>query len=197
MNSSMAFSVFPWNLKSWRSAFSVAGLPGIALFCLLLGAMLQVEDLSGGGAGHSSAAAILLIRTPAIVIAFLMLLFKPRIAPMRDTDLRLALCRVRRALLSFDPVVADSHPDPRARARNCCWPVWCFSKHRAGENAIARIEGLRQITLLVMSLLGSLAVIGFCFRLTPSSRTGQVSSAARPRRRRSFRGMASDTSPAR
>jgi len=40
----MPFSVLPWNLKSWRSAFRVTGLPGIALFCLLLGAMLQVEE---------------------------------------------------------------------------------------------------------------------------------------------------------
>src|SRR5207248_1091916 len=85
----MPFSVFPWNLKSWSSALRVTGLPGIALFLLLLGAMLQVEDLSGGGAGHSSANAILLIRTPATVIAFLLLLFKPRLAPMHTTDLRL------------------------------------------------------------------------------------------------------------
>ena len=80
----MQFSIYPWDLKTWRGAFSVSGLPGGALFLLLLGAMLQVEDLSGGGAGHSSSTAILLIRTPAIVLAFTLLLFRPRIAAMRS-----------------------------------------------------------------------------------------------------------------
>src|SRR3954454_1476809 len=87
----MRFTIYPWDLKSWRSAFRVTGLPGIALFCLLIGAMFQIADTSGGGgAGHSSAGAILLIRTPAITIAFLLLLFRPRIAPLRTFDLRFA-----------------------------------------------------------------------------------------------------------
>src|SRR5579864_4844850 len=87
----MNFTIYPWNFKSWRSAFRVTGLPGIALFCLLIGAMFQVADTSGGGgAGHSSAKAILLVRTPAIVIAFLVLLFRPRIAKLRAFDLRFA-----------------------------------------------------------------------------------------------------------
>src|ERR1035437_8780948 len=86
----MQFSIYPWDLKSWRAAFRVTGFPGLALFFLLLGTMLQVEDRSGGGAGHSSATGILLIRTPAIVLAFLLLLFRPRIGRMGVTDLRFA-----------------------------------------------------------------------------------------------------------
>jgi len=117
----MAFSVFPWSLKSWRSAFGATGLPGIALFCLLLGAMLQVEDLSGGGAGHSSATAILLIRTPAIVIAFLILLFKPRLAPMRSTDLRLGYLAFA-GLYFLSTTWSDPHPDPWQERRTApCW----------------------------------------------------------------------------
>ncbi|MGC1424021.1 MAG: O-antigen ligase family protein [Terracidiphilus sp.] len=173
----MAFSVFPWNLKSWRSAFSVAGLPGIALFCLLLGAMLQVEDLSGGGAGHSSAAAILLIRTPAIVIAFLILLFKPRVAPMRDTDLRLGYLAF--AGLYFLSTMWSQIPiQTLGKSAELLLAGMVFFEASRGQNAIARIEGLRQITLLVMSLLGSLAVIGFCFRLHAfvQNRPGLISS---------------------
>ena len=45
----MRFTIYPWDLKSWRSAFRVTGLPGIALFCLLIGAMFQIADTSGGG----------------------------------------------------------------------------------------------------------------------------------------------------
>jgi len=164
MDSTMAFSVFPWNLKSWRSAFSVTGLPGIALFCILLGAMLQVEDLSGGGAGHSSAKAILLIRTPAIVIAFLLLLFKPRVAPMRDTDLRLGYLAF--AGLYFLSTAWSAIPiQTLGKSAELLLAGMVFFEASRGEHAVARIEGLRQITLLVMSLLGTLAVLGFCLRL--------------------------------
>ena len=174
----MAFSVFPWNLKSWRSAFSVTGFPGMALFCILLGAMLQVEDLSGGGAGHSSAKAILLIRTPAIIIAFLLLLFKPRVAPMRDTDLRLGYLAF--AALYFVSTIWSEIPIQTTLGKSVelLLAGMVFFEASRGENAIARIEGLRQITLLVMSLLGTLAVIGFCLRLHAfvQHRAGLISS---------------------
>lgn len=164
----MPFSVLPWNLKSWRSAFGVTGPPGIALFCLLLGAMLQVEDLSagaGGGAGHSSAKAILLIRTPAIVIAFLLLLFRPRVAPMRSTDLRLGYLAF--AGLYFLSTMWSQIPiQTLGKSAELLLAGMVFFEASRGENALARIEGLRKITLLTMSLLGSLAVIGFCLRLS-------------------------------
>ena len=160
----MAFSVFPWSLRSWRTAFSVAGLPGIALFCLLLGAMLQVEDLSGGGAGHSSAKAILLIRTPAIVIAFLILLFKPRVALMRGTDLRLGYLAFS-GLYFISTMWSQIPIQTLGKSAELLLAGMVFFEASRGENAIARIEGLRRITLLVMSLLGSLAVIGFCLRM--------------------------------
>lgn len=173
----MPFSVLPWNLKSWSSAFRVTGLPGIALFCLLLGAMLQVEDLSGGGAGHSSAKAILLIRTPAIIIAFLVLLFKPKLAPMRSTDLRLGYLAF--AALYFVSTMWSHIPiQTLGKSAELLLAGMVFFEASRGPNALARIEGLRQITLLTMSLLGSLAVIGFCLRLHAfvQNRPGLISS---------------------
>lgn len=173
----MPFSVLPWNLKSWSSAFRVTGLPGIALFCLLLGAMLQVEDLSGGGAGHSSAKAILLIRTPAIIIAFLVLLFKPKLAPMRSTDLRLGYLAF--AALYFISTMWSHIPiQTLGKSAELLLAGMVFFEASRGPNALARIEGLRQITLLTMSLLGSLAVIGFCLRLHAfvQKRPGLISS---------------------
>src|SRR4051794_27976227 len=86
----MHFSIYPWDLKSWRSAFRIAGLPGVALFCLILGAMIQVADTSGGGAGHANPKLIILVRTPATVIAFLLLLYRPRFAKVRLSDMRFA-----------------------------------------------------------------------------------------------------------
>jgi O-antigen ligase len=163
----MQFSVLPWNLKSWRSAFGVTGLPGIALFCLLLGAMLQVEDLSagaGGGAGHSSAKAILLIRTPAIIVAFLLLLFRPKLARMRSTDLRLGYFAF--AGLYFLSTLWSQIPvQTLGKSAELLMAGFVFFEASRGDNAIQRVEGLRRVTLLTMSLLGSLAVIGFCLRL--------------------------------
>jgi exopolysaccharide production protein ExoQ len=173
----MQFSIYPWDLKSWRAAFSVSGLPGIALLLLLLGAMLQVEDLSGGGAGHSSSAAILLIRTPAIVLAFLLLLFRPRIAAMRATDLRLAYAAF--AGLYFLSTLWSRIPvQTLGKSAELLLAGMVFFEASRGENPIVRIEGLRRITLLTMSTLGALAVLGFCLRLPGfvQHRAGLISS---------------------
>src|ERR1017187_1796262 len=87
----MHFTIYPWDIKSWRAAFRVSGLPGVALFFLVLGAMLQTAGVSGGGvAGHSSPMALIVIRTPAVLLALLLLLSRPRIANIRITDLRFA-----------------------------------------------------------------------------------------------------------
>lgn len=160
----MQFSIYPWSLRSWRYAFGVTGLPGIALFCLLLGAMLQVEDLSGGGAGHSSAKAILLIRTPAIILAFLLLLFRPKLAPMRATDLRLGYLAFA-ALYFLSTIWSQIPVQTLGKSAELLMAGLVFFEASRGENSLLRIEGLRQVTLLTMSLLGSLTVIGFCLRL--------------------------------
>jgi O-antigen ligase len=160
----MQFSIYPWDLKSWRSAFGITGFPGVALFLILLGAMLQVEDLSGGGAGHSSSAAILLIRTPAIVLAFLLLLFRPRIGTIRATDLRFAYAAF--AGLYFLSTLWSHLPiQTLGKSAELLLAGVVFFEASRGESAILRIEGLRQITLLTMSTLGALAVLGFCLGL--------------------------------
>ncbi|HEY3626035.1 MAG TPA: O-antigen ligase family protein [Terracidiphilus sp.] len=161
----MHFTIYPWDLKSWRSAFRVTGLPGIALFCLLIGAMFQIADTSGGGvAGHSSAGAILLIRTPAITIAFLLLLFRPRIAPMRPFDLRFvyglfALMYLVSALWS------EQRVQTIGKAAELLLAGMVFFEATRDSHPIERVEGLRRITLLTMSTVGSAAVLGFLLRI--------------------------------
>ncbi len=173
----MQFSIYPWDLKSWSSAFRVTGLPGIALLLILLGAMLQVEDLSGGGAGHSSAKAILLIRTPAIVLAFLLLLFRPRIAPMRSTDLRFAYAAFA-GLYLVSTLWSHIPIQTLGKSAELLLAGIVFFESCRGDNPIVRIEGLRQITLLTMSTLGALAVIGFSLRIPAyvQHRAGLISS---------------------
>jgi len=160
----MAFSVLPWNLRSWSSAFRVTGLPGIALFCLLMGAMLQVEDSSGPGAGHSSSTAILLIRTPAIIIAFLVLLFRPKLAPIRTTDLRFGYFAFS-GLYFLSTIWSHIPIQTLGKSGELVLAGIVFFEASRGPDGLPRTEGLRQITLLTMSMLATLTVIGFCMRI--------------------------------
>jgi O-antigen ligase len=173
----MRFTIYPWDLTSWRSAFRVTGLPGIALFCLLIGAMFQVADTTGGGAGHSSSAAILLVRTPAIILAFLLLLSQPRIAPMRWFDMRFAYGLF--ALLYFLSVAwSQERVQTIGKSGELLLAGMVFFEATRAENAIQRVEGLRRITLLAMSTVGTLAVLGYLARM-PSfvqHRPGLISS---------------------
>ena len=173
----MRFTIYPWDLTSWRSAFRVTGLPGIALFCLLIGAMFQVADTTGGGAGHSSSAAILLVRTPAIVLAFLLLLSRPRIAPMRWFDMRFAYGLF--ALLYFLSVAWSQQPvQTIGKSGELLLAGMVFFEATRAENAIERVEGLRRITLLAMSTVGTLAVVGYLARMPAfvQHRPGLISS---------------------
>ena len=173
----MRFTIYPWDLKSWRSAFRVTGLPGIALFCLLIGAMFQIADTTGGGAGHSSSAAILLIRTPAITLAFLLLLFQPRIAPMRWFEMRFAYALF--ALLYFLSVAwSEQRVQTVGKASELLLAGLVFFEATRSNNPVERVEGLRRITLLVMSTVGTLAVLGFLARVPAfvQHRPGLISS---------------------
>lgn len=173
----MHFTIYPWDLRSWRSAFRVTGLPGIALFCLLVGAMFQVADATGGGAGHSSAKAILLVRTPAIVIAFLLLLFRPRIAKLRAFDLRFAYGMF--ALMYLASVLwSQQKVQTIGKSGELLLAGMVFFEATRDSHPMVRVEGLRRITLLVMSTVGTLAVLGFVARLPGfvQHRAGLISS---------------------
>ena len=157
----MRFTIYPWDLKSWRSAFRVTGLPGIALFCLLVGAMFQVADTTGGGgAGHSTAAAILLIRTPAIILAFLLLLFRPRIAAVRIFDLRFAYGLFALMYLA-SAIWSEQKVQTIGKSAELLLAGMVFFEATRDSHPVERVEGLRRITLLMMSSVGTLAVLGY------------------------------------
>ena len=151
-------------MKSWRSAFRLAGLPGIALFCLLLGAMLQMGDLASGGAGHSNAKLMILVRAPACVFAFLLLLYRPRIAPIRITDTRFAYGAF--AILYVVSVLWSQQPiQTIGKSAEMLLVGAVFFEASRAANPIRRVEALRQITLLTISALGLVTVIGYLLRL--------------------------------
>jgi O-antigen ligase len=176
----MRFTIYPWDLKSWRTAFRVTGLPGIALFCLLIGAMFQIADTTGGGgggAGHSSAGAILLIRTPAITLAFLLLLFRPRIASMRVFDLRFAYGLF--ALLYLASALwSEQRVQTIGKAAELLLAGMVFFEATRDSHPIERVEGLRRITLLTMSAVGTATLLGFLARIPAfvQHRPGLISS---------------------
>lgn len=148
----------------------------MALFFLLLGSMLQVADTTGGGAGHSSSGAILLIRTPAIMIAFLLLLLRPRIASIRITDLRFAYAAFA-CLYLASALWSQERIQTIGKSAEILLAGMVFFEASRSEFPLARVEGLRQIVLLTMSTLGSLAVLGFAARIPAfvQSRPGLIS----------------------
>ena len=174
----MRFTIYPWDLRSWSSAFRVTGLPGIALFCLLIGAMFQIADTSGGGgAGHSSAGAILLIRTPAITLAFLLLLFRPRIAPMRAFDLRFTYGLFATMYLA-SALWSEQRVQTIGKAAELLLAGMVFFEATRDSHPIERVEGLRRITLLTMSAVGTVTILGFIARVPAfvQHRPGLISS---------------------
>ncbi len=160
----MRFSIYPWDLKSWRSAFRIAGLPGVALFCLLLGAILQVADTTGGGAGHSSAKLIILVRTPATVIAFLLLLYRPKFAKVRLTELRFAYAAFA-LLYLVSSLWSEQRIQTIGKGAELVLAGLVFFQVSSSKNPLERVEALRQIILLTIATLASITVIGFLLRL--------------------------------
>ncbi|HVJ07411.1 MAG TPA: O-antigen ligase family protein [Acidisarcina sp.] len=160
----MGITIYPWDLKAWRAAFRVAGFPGIALFSLLLGAMLQVGDITGGGAGHSSTKLMLLVRAPALLLAFLVLLYRPRIAKIRANELRFAYASF--ALLYFASALwSEQRFATVGKSAELLLAGVVFLEVSSSENPLKRLEALRQIILLTMSSIALVTVAGFLLRI--------------------------------
>ncbi len=162
----MQFTIYPWDIKSWRLAFRVSGLPGVALFFLVLGAMLQTADVSGGGvAGHSSLSALLLVRTPAALLALLVLLSRPRIASIRITDLRFAYAAF--ACWYFaSSLWSQGRIQTIGKSTELLLAGLVFLEASRDEHPILRVEALRQIVLLTMSTIATITVLGFVLRIS-------------------------------
>lgn len=160
----MRFTIYPWHMKSWRSAFRIAGLPGVALFFLLLGIMLQIADVTGVGAGHSDTKLLLLIRAPATLLAFLILLYRPRIAPLRVTDIRFAYAAF--AILYMASTLWSAQPvSTVGKSTELLLAGLVFFEASRSENPLEKVEALRQIVLLTISAIAMITVIGFLLRI--------------------------------
>jgi len=81
----------PWDIYSWKQAFAMSGISGLAIFALMLAGFLQLPDAPGAtsGGAHESAVTIWLFRGPLTFLAGLLILSKPRFAKLGLRDLRL------------------------------------------------------------------------------------------------------------
>ena len=163
----MFFSIYPWSLRAWRSALRTAGFPGFALLCLLLGTMLQTADASsaGSGAGHTSATLILLVRLPFTLLALFFLFVRPRISRVSITDSRFVFLIF--AVLYLTSTLWSEHiPVTLGKAVEIMLAALVFLEASRSSDPLRRVDALRNIILLTISLLGTFTVIGFALRLS-------------------------------
>lgn len=162
----LRISVYPWDLRNWATAFRIAGLPGYVLLALLLGSLIQYADVTGvgGGPGHASAASLYLIRGPLCITAFILLLSQPRVASLRLTDSRLLFLAF--GLLYFVSTLWSAQRfETLGKSTEILLATLCFLQVSRSENALERVDALRQIILLTISLVAIITVAGFCARI--------------------------------
>lgn len=163
----MRFTIYPWNLRAWRTSLRTAGLPGYALLALLLAAMIQTPDITGagGGAGHASSGSILLVRLPFTLIALLLLLFRPRISRISVGDTRFAFLLF--GLLFMASTLWSAHPIVTlGKSVEIVLAALVFLEVSRSTDPLRRIDALREIILLTISSLALFTAVGFALRLS-------------------------------
>ena len=178
MDSSMAFSVFPWNMKSWRSAFSVTGLPGHRAVLHSCWAQCSRWKTFREEVRATAALKPFCSSAPLPLSSLFSFCYSSRESLPCATPICGSATSHLQGFTLFRRSGLQIPVQTLGKSAELLLAGMVFFEASRGENAIARIEGLRQITLLVMSLLGTLAVIGFCLRLHAfvQHRAGLVSS---------------------
>lgn len=156
----MRFTIYPWKLAAWRQAFSTAGLPGFALFALLLGTIFQIADSTQGGGGHSSKAMILLVRTPLVLAALMLVLYKPRFARVSLTDARFVFFLFA-VLFSASTLWSAHRVITLGKSLEIVLLCLVFLQVSRTTNALTRVEALRQIILLTIAAVSIVTVLGY------------------------------------
>jgi O-antigen ligase len=162
----LKISIYPWDFRAWSLAFKTAGAPGIALFALLVGTLAQYADNTGGGPGHTSNAVILFVRGPLCLLAFLVLLIKPRVATLKLTDARLPFLAF--SILYFISILWSAEPvETLGKAVEIVLAGFIFFEVSRTENALQRITALRQIVQLSISVVAVITVLGYLAHFGP------------------------------
>lgn len=153
-------SIYPWNLKAWASSFRTTGVLGLALLALLLGAMIQYATPDGGGPGHSPVKILVLVRGPMCLLAFLLLLFRPRTTKLRLTDTRLFFLAFG-ALYLVSTIWSAIKIETLGKSVEILLATIAFLEVSRMPDPLERVNALKQITLLTISLIASITVVGY------------------------------------
>jgi O-antigen ligase len=162
----LRISIYPWDLRNWSAALRIAGIPGYVLLALLLGSLIQYADITGvgGGPGHASSASLFFIRGPLCVIAFVLLLSQPRVASLRLKDSRFLFLAF--GILYFVSTLWSAQKlETLGKATEILLATLCFLQISLSENALERVEALKQIILLTISSVAVITVLGFAARI--------------------------------
>lgn len=157
-------SIYPWDIQAWRSALRIAGIPGLALLSILLGTMIQYADPTGGGPGHTSLVMLMLVRGPLCVLAFLLLLSQPRVPRLRLRDTRVVFLAFA-ILYLVSTLWSTEHAGTLGKATEIFLAGLAFWEVSRTQNALQRVEALRQIILLTISLIAVVTVCGYLLHL--------------------------------
>lgn len=156
----LRISIYPWNLRAWSRAFKITGVLGYALLALLLGAMIQYADASGGGPGHSSTTILLLVRGPMTLLALMLLLFHPRLSKLHLSDTRLLFLAF--GILYLVSVLWSAIKiETLGKAVEILLATFVFLEVSRMPDPAERVDALRQIILLTVSLIATITVVGY------------------------------------
>jgi O-antigen ligase len=156
----LRISIYPWNLKAWARAFKITGILGYALLALLLGAMIQFAEASSMGPGHTSATMLLLVRGPMCVTALLLLLFHPRFAKLHLSDTRLLFLAFG-TLYLVSVLWSEIRIETLGKAVEILLATFVFLEVSRMPDPVERVDALRQIILLTISLIATITVVGY------------------------------------
>lgn len=153
-------SIYPWNLRAWRTAFRATGVLGFALLALLLGAMIQYATPDGGGPGHSPVKILVLVRGPMCLLALLLLLFRPLTTKLRLTDTRLLFLGFG-ALYLVSTIWSAIKVETLGKSVEILLATVTFLEVSRMPDPLERVNALKQITLLTISLIATVTVAGY------------------------------------
>lgn len=152
-------SIYPWDLKAWSSAFRITGVMGVALFALLLGAMIQYAT-AGDGPGHTSTTILVLVRGPMTLLATMILLFHPYFAKLRLSDTRLYFFAFG-LLYLVSTIWSAIKVETLGKAAEILLATCVFLAVSRMDDAIDRVNALKQIIMLTISTIGTITVVGY------------------------------------
>jgi O-antigen ligase len=153
-------SIYPWSLKAWSTAFRTTGVLGFALLALLLGAMIQYATPDGGGPGHSSVTILVLVRGPMCLLALLLLLFCPRTTKLYLSDTRLLFLAFG-TLYLVSTLWSAIKIETLGKAVEILLATITFLEVSRMPDPLERVNALKQITLLTISLIATITVAGY------------------------------------